>query len=344
MVTGYNYLMETPMKPVQDEGVTRREAIAVLGGVAAAALLPASGMAGAARDLGSSSKTLLWIASVTPCDKQLAFDPGAYREVLAWFKHQGADGIVVLGTTGEFPSFSTQERKQIAEAALKDKLGMNIIVNPGTANFPETLELARHAADHGADGLLVIPPFYYNQPPVEGLTRYYSMLFDQVHIPINLYHIPGTSEVAIKDELLKSLMHYPHLAGIKDSSGDPDGYLHFVETFPELNMRTGTGNNLEKALDHGMGAILSEANLFPKQCSDVFAAYRAGKDYKPALARLRAAGQVMRTTGTGSYGPMKYALSLEMGRSQMYQRPPNVDVTDEQKAAIKSALAQIKDM
>src|SRR6185312_8331680 len=143
--------------------MTRREAVARLGGAVAATaamtMLPGAAPAFAqARNLGSKTKTLMWVASVTPCDKNLKFDPGAFRDILAWFQHNGADGIVVLGTTGEFPSFSVAERKLISETALKNKMGMNFLVNPGTSNFPETLELARHAADHGADGLLVIPP------------------------------------------------------------------------------------------------------------------------------------------------------------------------------------------
>src|SRR5580692_8850223 len=139
----------------------------MMGATAAAAMMAKLGPAVAAPNLGSSSKTMFWVATVTPCDKNLKFDPGAFRDILAWFKHNGADGIVVLGTTGEFPSFSVAERKQIAEVALKDKLGMNIIVGPGTSNFSETLELAQHAETHGADGLLVIPPFYYKKPPTD---------------------------------------------------------------------------------------------------------------------------------------------------------------------------------
>jgi 4-hydroxy-tetrahydrodipicolinate synthase len=326
---------------------TRRDALGLVGAAAAAAVVGArAGPAVAAPQLGSAVKTLFWTATITPCDKTLAFDPGAFRDVLAWYRHNGADGVVVLGTTGEFPSFSVAERKLVAETALKDKLGLNIIIGPGTSNFPETLELARHAADHGADGLLVIPPFYYNNPETEALTRYYSMLFDQVRIPINLYHIPGVSEVPISLELLRSLSHYPNLAGIKDSTGDPAGYAAFVGAFPQLNMRTGTGNNLGHALDHGMGAVLAEGNVFTRLCADVFTAYRAGKDYHAPIARMRAAEKTMRDAGAGIdwYGPMKYAVSVEMGGPQTYQRPPNSDVTDAQKAAIRETLAKIKDM
>jgi len=333
-----------------DQG--RREAIGMMGAAAAAAMVSkvASGAAAPAaaatpaRKLGSTSKTLYWIAAATPCDKSLKFDPGAFKDMLAYFKHNGADGIVVLGTTGEFPSFSMAERKQVAEVALKDKMGMNMIVGPGTSNFSETIELAKHAEDHGADGLLVIPPFYYKKVPTAGLTHYYSMLFDKVSIPINLYHIPGTSGVPISHDLIRSLMHYPNLAGIKDSNGPADEYAEFVKAFPELNMRTGTENNIPYALDHGMGAICMDGNVFTKALGDVFAAFRAGKDYHPAFAAYNAQTKIMTDlhTDVWNFGPLKYALSLQMGGAQTYQRPPYVDVTDAQKAAIKKALEQIK--
>jgi 4-hydroxy-tetrahydrodipicolinate synthase len=157
---------------------TRREALG-LAAVGAAAVAAGAGAAVAAPSLGSRDKVLFWTATITPCDKSGRFDPGAMKDVLAWFKHNGADGVVVLGTSGEFPHFSVAERKLVAETALKNKVGLNVIIGPGTCNQAETIDLARHAQDHGADGLLVIPPFYFNNPAVEGLTRYYSGLFER---------------------------------------------------------------------------------------------------------------------------------------------------------------------
>jgi 4-hydroxy-tetrahydrodipicolinate synthase len=314
---------------------------------AAAAMLPeASPAVNAAHNLGSASKTLYWVASVTPCDKNRKFDAGAYKDILAWFKHNGADGIVALGTTGEFPDFTVAERKQIAEVALANKLGMNIIVGPGTSNFPDTLELAQHAEAHGADGLLVVPPFYYKDPPTAGLIRYYSMLFDQVHSPINLYHIPGTSGVRISHELLRALEHYPNLAGIKDSNGPADEYAAFVKAFPDLNMRTGTENNIPYALEHGMGAICADGNVFTDALAQVFTAFHAGKDYHAPYRKYVAMQKLMEDlhTGIDDYGPMQFALSVEMGGPQTYQRLPGVDVSDAQKAAIKEGLSRIKQM
>jgi 4-hydroxy-tetrahydrodipicolinate synthase len=318
----------------------------MMGAAAASAWVGTAARAAETRRLGSASNTLFWVATVTPCDKNRKFDPAAFRDILAYFKHNGADGIVVLGTTGEFPSFSVEERKKIAEVALKDKLGMNIIVGPGTSNFPETLELSKHAEANGADGLLVVPPFYYKKPPTQGLIEYYSKLFDQVNIPINLYHIPGTSGVPISHELLSALMRYPNLAGIKDSNGPAGEYAEFVQAFPQLNMRTGTENNLEYALAHGMGAICMDGNLFTRPLADVFAAFRAGQDYHAPYQKYVAMRKLMGElkTGINDYGPMKYALSLQMGGTQTYARWPSIDATDTQMAAIKKGVEQMKAM
>jgi 4-hydroxy-tetrahydrodipicolinate synthase len=266
------------------------------------------------------------------------------RAIMQWHKAQGADGVVVLGTSGEFPSFSMAERKTVTEVALKNRNGLNIIVGPGTSNIVETIELSRHAEANGADGLLVIPPFYFNTPPVAGLTAYYRQLFEAVRIPINLYHIPGTSEAPITLELMNNLKQYPHLAGIKDSSGSAEGYAQFVSAFPALNMRCGTSNNLEPALEAGMGTILADGNMWSSRCADIFKAYRAKGDWKAQLARLRATQAIMRpaTQGANTYAAMKYVLGLQMGGPRMYARVPYDQLSDAQMASMKAALDRVK--
>jgi 4-hydroxy-tetrahydrodipicolinate synthase len=314
---------------------TRRVFLGAAGAVAAAAAAPRP----AKPANGSAQK--LYVAACTPCDKSLKFDEGVYKEMMPYFKEKGIEGIVVLGTTGEYPSFSIAERKRVAETALKHRTGLAIIVQVGTTNFPETIDLLTHAAANGADGVLCIPPFYYKKPAHEGLVKYYSLILEASKIPVHLYHIPGTSAVPITNELLHALEHYPNLAGIKDSAGDAAEYASYVKEFPKLNMMTGTGNNLKAALQAGMGAILADANLFPKHAANIFAAHRAGKDIDEPYNKLREVNAAMRPMGVNSYGPMKYALSLMMGTRQTYQRPPNVDVTEEQKAQIKSKLGEL---
>jgi dihydrodipicolinate synthase/N-acetylneuraminate lyase len=93
-----------------------------------------------------------------------------------------------------------------------------------------------------------------------------------------------------------------------------------------------------------MGAILAEGNNFTALIAAVFAAKRAGKDIAEPMAKLETALKLLRAGGVDEYGPMKYALSLQMGTRQFYQRPPNSDVTEEQKTKIKEALEEIKKM
>jgi len=315
---------------------TRRSFLGAAGAVAAMAARPPATI-----PTTPGQKQKLYVAALTPCDKSLKFDESLYKEMLPYFKENGADGIVVLGTTGEYPSFSVAERKKVAETALKHRSGISVIVQVGTTNFPETIELLAHAAANGADGALCIPPFYYKKPPLEGLTKYYSLVLESTKLPVHLYHIPGTSAVPITNELLHSLEHYPNLAGIKDSAGDAAEYDSFAKEFPKLNMMTGTASNLKAALKAGMGAILADGNLFTKQSAAIFAAFRQGKDIDEPYNKLREVNTAMRPTGVGSYGPMKYALSLLMGTRESYPRPPHVNATEEQKAQIKAKLHEL---
>ncbi|WP_439533046.1 dihydrodipicolinate synthase family protein [Polymorphobacter sp.] len=324
--------------------MTRRGSLGMIGGMAASGLLAGTAASAQTMKLGSPTKTMYWVASVTPCNANGQFDPGAMQAIMQWHRKSGADGVVVLGTSGEFASFSVAERKAIAEVVLKNKNGMNVIVGPGTANITETIDLARHAQDNGADGLLVIPPYYFNTPPLAGLTQYYRQLFDAVQVPINLYHIPGMSEAPITIELMNNLKQYPHLAGIKDSSGSAEGYAAFLAAFPQLNMRCGTSNNLEPALNAGMGTILADGNMWSSRCADIFKAYRAKGDWKAQLQRLRATQAIMRpaTQGTNTYAAMKYVLGLQMGGPRMYTRVPYDQLSDEQMASMKAALERVQ--
>ena len=310
-----------------------------LGAVSAASAVAAAPRA--AKVAAVKSGPNLYVAAVTPCDKNNRFDEALYRDLMPFFKERGADGVVVLGTTGEFPSFSVVERKRVAEVALKHKSGLRMIVQVGTPNLPETLELLNHAQTNGADGVLCIPPFYYKNPTVEPLVKHYSAILEASKVPVYLYHIPGTSAVPISHELLHKLEHYPNLAGIKDSTGDAAEYAGLVKEFPKLNIMTGTEGNLTAALAAGKGAILVSANLFPRQASACFEAQRNGQDVAAAYAKLRDVSTLSRVQGGGGAAAIKFAFTA-YGFRESYVRPPQLDLTAEQKAQLQPKFPQIK--
>jgi 4-hydroxy-tetrahydrodipicolinate synthase len=328
---------------------SRREFLGISAATAALAsgLAPAVAAAAANSAPASSAKDKFWVAAVTPCDRNYKFDEGAYRDQLSWWKENGADGVLVLGTNGEGPSFSVAERKHITEFALKNKMGLDMIVATGTPNYHEAIELSRHAADHGADSVLIQPPFYYKNPQGEGVIDYFRLVFDEVKTPVRYYHIPKVTGVPVDATVFKALAQHPNFVGVKDSNGDPAEYEAIVAAVPStLNIISGTDNNMLAALSHGNGVILGSGNVYTKLVAAIFTAHRAGKDVNEPMARLTAATQMMQANGYGSnYNAVKLALNQMMGGSRMtYARPPHVALSDEQIAKIRAGVSQLKAM
>ena len=316
---------------------TRRETIGMIGGAAALATAGIN-----AAKAAPSPKMKFWAAATTPCDKNLKLDLGAMREQVEWYKSHGADGMTFLGSTGEFTAFTMAEHKALMETVGKAKGNLNVLCTASTANVPDTIELCKHAADHGADGVIVSPPYYVKGISNEGILRYYTMVLDGLPKNINfyLYHVPRWSAVPIPVGVVKQLRRYGNVVGLKDSTTDAKGYTNFVTNFPDMSIITGTYENLEIALNHGMGGIIQEAGPYCRDLADLFAVARSGKDIHPTYAALQAkiAQLYGAQDGIDQYGIMQYAMTFEMGKPASYQRPPFVDLSDARKAAIEKTL------
>jgi 4-hydroxy-tetrahydrodipicolinate synthase len=290
-----------------------------------------------------------WVAALSPLNSRGDFDNGANDAMLAAWKEAGADGVLLLGTTGAGQSFSVAERKRILENASRNKHGLDFIVGTGTANIAETIELSKHAADNGADSVLIVPPYYEKNPKGEGVVAYFDQVFAQIKTPVRYYHIPRTTGVPVDASVFKALTKYPNFVGVKDSNGDAAEYEKIVAAAPGLNVLTGTDNLLEASLGHGNGCILASGNIYAKYIAEVFKANRAGQDIKPALARLQGAQSAYRTAmgaqaggGGGGEAVNKYALSKFLGIDCAYVRPPAVPVADDLKPKIQAAIEHLK--
>lgn len=318
-------------------------------GMSAATAAVASGLStavGAQSSPASSAKDKFWVAAVTPCDKNYNFDEGAYREQLSWWKSQGADGVLVLGSNGEGPSYSIAERKKIAEFALKNKMGLDMIVATGASNYREAIELSQHAAGEGADSVLIQPPFYFKDPKGEGIVNYFNLIFAQVMTPVRYYHIPQLTGVPVDLKVFQALARHPNFIGVKDSHGDPAEYEIIANGLPaRINVLSGTDNNMLAALHHGNGVILGSGNVYTKQIAAIFAANRAGKDIGEPMAKFKEASSLME--GGDYYNPsaIKYTLNHLMGGSRVtYTRPPFVEIGEDLKAKIRVGLSRLKEM
>ncbi|AYE95278.1 4-hydroxy-tetrahydrodipicolinate synthase [Mycobacterium paragordonae] len=165
----------------------------------------------------------LLTAMVTPFDADGALDTAAAARVATHLVDQGCDGLVVSGTTGESPTTTDDEKRELLRVVL-EAVGdrARIIAGAGTYDTAHSIKLAESAAAEGAHGLLVVTP-YYSRPPQSGLIAHFTAVADATDLPVLLYDIPPRSVVPIEFDTLRALAAHPNIVGVKDAKADLHG-------------------------------------------------------------------------------------------------------------------------
>ncbi len=158
-------------------------------------------------------------ALITPF-REDAVDEEAFQRFVEWQIAEGTHGLVPVGTTGESPTLTRAEHKRVIELCIEAAGGrVPVIAGTGSNNTADAIEYTQHAKKVGADGVLIVAP-YYNKPGQEGLYQHYKAIQDAVEIPIIVYNIPGRSVVDISVETMARLAQLPNIVGVKDATGD----------------------------------------------------------------------------------------------------------------------------
>jgi 4-hydroxy-tetrahydrodipicolinate synthase len=159
-------------------------------------------------------------AMVTPFDAAGQLDLDAARRVATHLVDAGCDGLVVSGTTGESPTTTDEEKRLLVEAVV-DSVGARarIVTGVGTSDTRHSVHLAEQAAAAGADGVLLVTP-YYSKPPAAGLLAHFRAVADAADLPVMLYDIPGRTGLRIGSDLLGTLGEHPRILAVKDATGD----------------------------------------------------------------------------------------------------------------------------
>lgn len=278
-------------------------------------------------------------ALVTPF-KNGAVDEKAFQEFVEWQIKQGSNGLVPVGTTGESPTLSHAEHKRVVELCVEVANGrVPVIAGAGSNNTVEAIDFAKHAEKVGADGVLVVTP-YYNKPNQEGLYQHYKAINDAIGLPIIIYNIPPRSVIDMSVETMARLYKdCANIKGVKDATANLVRVSDQREAMgPEFNQLTGEdGSALGHMAHGGHGCISVTANVAPKLCSEFQAACRAG-DFGKALEYQDRLMPLHRTlfiepnpAGT------KYALSL-LGKMEPTQRLPLVPLTAETQQKVRAAM------
>ena len=172
-------------------------------------------------------------AMVTPFREDRGVDLDRAGELARWLIANGSDAVVVAGSTGEAPTLSAAEKADLFRAVGEAIHGQGkMVAGVGTYSTAETLELTHAAATAGADGVLVVTP-YYNKPPQRGLTAHFSAVADATDLPVMLYNIPGRTALRIEHDTLLELAAHPNIVAVKDSTGDFQAVSRLIAEAPD---------------------------------------------------------------------------------------------------------------
>ena len=209
------------------------------------------------------------VALITPFNNDKLNEEN-YVKLIHHHLENGTNGVVPAGTTGESPTLSHSEHNKVIELAIKECKGkIPVIAGTGSNSTSEAIELSVHAEKSGADGLLIVTP-YYNKPTQEGLYQHYKKINDSVGIPIVIYNIPSRSVIDMSVDTMAKLYELKNIVGVKDATGDLSRVDKQLKAMgKEFIQLTGEdGNALEFYRRGGVGCIGVTANVAPKLCSE----------------------------------------------------------------------------
>ncbi len=282
------------------------------------------------------------VALITPFKNNI-LDEEKYASLIHHHIKNGTKGLVPAGTTGESPTLDHDEHKKVIEIAIKEAKGkIPVIAGTGSNSTSEAIELSIHAEKAGADGLLIVTP-YYNKPTQEGLYQHYKTINDKVGIPIIIYNIPPRSVVDMSVDTMARLFELKNIVGVKDATADlsrVDQQLKKMGSeFIQLSGEDGTA--LEFNLRGGVGCISVSANVATKLCSE-FQDASLSKNNSNLLSKAKEINEKLMPLHKALFiesnpSPVKYAASL-LNLSSDEVRLPLVKLTEKTKKEVQKAL------
>ena len=281
------------------------------------------------------------VALITPF-KNNGLDDEAYIKLIHFHIDNGTSGLVPAGTTGESPTLSHEEHQRVIDLCIKESNGkIPVIAGTGSNSTEEAISLTSHAEKVGANGALIVTP-YYNKPTQEGLYQHYKAINDKCGIPIIIYNIPGRSVIDMSVDTMAKLFELKNIVGVKDATGDLDRVDQQLSKMgKEFIQLTGNDDNsLEFNKRGGVGSISVTANIAAKFCSDFQKSCVSNLNKAEELDRiLQPVHNVMFIESNPS--PVKYAASL-LGMCKPSVRLPLVEVRDETKKKVSETLKVAK--
>ena len=212
-----------------------------------------------------------YCALITPF-KEDAIDKDSLKKIIKWHISQGTKGVIPCGTTGESPTLSHNEHREVVEIVTEvANKKIQVMAGTGSNSTKEAIALTNHAREAGADSALVVVP-YYNKPSQQGLIEHYLRIADAVPLPIFIYNIPGRSVIDMENETIEKLAEHENIIGIKDASNDlsrPTYLNKYIKHKKFFQLSGEDATQMAFLAQGGDGVISVAANIIPKQISDM---------------------------------------------------------------------------
>ncbi len=229
--------------------------------------------------------TGVYSAALTPINEDLTINKDLYLRHCQYLMKQGHDGLAIFGTTGEANSFSIKEKKNNIDFLIDNRIDANILIpGTGSSSVADSIEMTKHASNHGVRAVLLLPPFYYKNISDEGVINYYRKIIEETgntKFHYLLYNIPQFTNVAINFNIIESLIKlYPNnVIGLKDSSGNKDNMLKVIKYFDNFSLFCGDDSlALDICKKGGAGAITAGTNIAGKLLSFILHNYKKEKE------------------------------------------------------------------
>ena len=285
------------------------------------------------------------VALITPF-KDNNLDEENYIKLINFHLDNNTNGLVPAGTTGESPTLSHKEHQRVIELCIKEAKGkIPVIAGTGSNSTEEAVALTKHAENAGADGALVVTP-YYNKPTQEGLYQHYKTINDNTSLPIIIYNIPSRCVIDMSVDTMAKLFELKNIAGVKDATGDLNRLDQTIKKLgPEFIQLTGEdGLAFKFNRRGGVGIISVTANIAPKLCSDMqkYSKSKSDNEIKEA-ERIDEMLQPLHKSLfiESNPAPVKYASKL-LGLCDDEIRLPLVKIKKETQEEVKKALSSAR--
>ena len=285
------------------------------------------------------------VALITPF-KNNELDVDAYLKLIHFHLENGTNGLVPAGTTGESPTLNHKEHEKVIEICIKESKGkIPVIAGTGSNSTEEAVSLTKHAEKAGADGALVVTP-YYNKPTQEGLYQHYKKINDNTNIPIIIYNIPSRCVIDMSVDTMARLFELKNIVGVKDATGDLNRLDQTIKKLgSEFIQLTGEDGLAFKFNQRGgVGIISVTANIAPKMCSDMQKYSKS--DSQSEIKEAEKIDQMLQPLHKSLFiesnpAPTKYAAKL-LGLCSDEIRLPLVNIKKETEEEVEKALSYIK--